>query len=138
LDFKLTPSQEGEAIVLENIQFKQSTAILLKNSWPSLEKLASILVTNPKLNILVEGHTDNVGRKQALLQLSNDRAEAIKDYLVLNHSIASDRILTMGRGDLKPLNRNRTEAEKRANRRVEVSVIENVDNFMSNAATSSR
>lgn len=138
LDFKLVPTSTGQAIVLKKIQFKQSTSILLPASWPTLEKLSQIMLANPHLVILIEGHTDNVGLKEQLLNLSADRAEAIKRYLVVKHGVTADRMMTAGRGDLKPLNRNADEDQRRANRRVEVSIIENPLEFKDEMSASSR
>ncbi|NNE30520.1 MAG: OmpA family protein, partial [Saprospiraceae bacterium] len=138
LDFKMIPSDTEEAFVLENIQFQQSTAILLDSSVPTLERLASIMTANPGLVVLIEGHTDNVGLKSQLLQLSEDRAQSIKNYLSLNHAVAEGRILTMGRGDLKPLNSNETEDLRSMNRRVEVSVLSNDWDIMSTVSDNSQ
>ena len=80
----------------------------------------------PELKIQIEGHTDDQGDFNSLLQLSEDRAVRVKDYLK-KQGVAGDRILTKGYGASRPVNNNRTEEERQQNRRVEVRIIA-VDN----------
>jgi outer membrane protein OmpA-like peptidoglycan-associated protein len=119
LDLKLI--ETGFSFILEAIQFKQSEAVVLQESYPSLDKLYSFLKRNKKIHIQIAGHTDNVGDKKALLWLSEDRADTIKDYLI-EKGIEPSRLQTIGYGGNFPLNNNGTEMLKAKNRRVEIII----------------
>jgi OOP family OmpA-OmpF porin len=108
--------------MLDNIYFERAKPIVLTESYPSIDKLAEVLLTRPKLYIQIVGHTDNVGDKEALRILSEQRAEAIKTLLI-ERGVPSARIDTHGYGDTKPLGPNDTEANKSKNRRVEIKII---------------
>jgi len=78
---------------------------------------------NPRVVIRVEGHTDNRGARWFNKQLSHARAESVKDYLVKKKGIASNRILTVGYGDMRPIADNTTEFGRSLNRRTEVVIV---------------
>jgi len=84
--------------------------------------MTAILNEYPTSKFSIEGHTDNVGKKDKNLQLSKDRAAAVKDYLV-SKGIAADRLTSEGYGDTKPIGSNKTAAGKALNRRVEVKLV---------------
>jgi outer membrane protein OmpA-like peptidoglycan-associated protein len=115
----------GGSIEINNIFFEQSTAKVLKQSNHQLQKLSWLLIQSPNLVIRIEGHTDNVGDRHLLMQLSEDRAKAIKAYLIQRKGISPDRIEVQGYGDTRPLNGNNSESERRQNRRVEIAVVSN-------------
>lgn len=121
IDLYLEPLQEGSKIELRPIFFQQSKAIILEPSYPELQRLADILIENPNMAIRVEGHTDNMGKAEDLLQLSRDRAQAVKDFLV-ERGIHADRIETVGHGAQFPLTENDSDEERSQNRRVEVRI----------------
>jgi OmpA-OmpF porin, OOP family len=126
LDLYINPDElvVGEKIELEKIYFAQSKALVLEKSFPALNQLADILKENKYLRIKISGHTDNQGDEQLLMQLSEDRAKAIKAYLVGKHSIDEARIETVGYGATKAVNDNSTDVLRKENRRVEVEIIE--------------
>ena len=72
--------------------------------------------------IEIQGHTDNVGTEESNLKLSQDRADAVKKYLV-NKGIVSDRITSIGYGQSVPIADNNTEEGKAKNRRTSLKVI---------------
>ena len=80
------------------------------------------LQVNPKVRIEVSGHTDNQGKKQDNLTLSNNRAKAVYEYLVTN-KIVSSRITYKGYAETQPLVDNLTEANRAKNRRTEFKII---------------
>ncbi|GLR18923.1 OmpA family protein [Portibacter lacus] len=116
------PFGKKRKITLRNIYFERSEAEVLPESFVELGKLVQVLKDVPSLYIRVEGHSDNVGDKQLLVELSENRAKAIKNYLV-QKGIKAVRIETVGFGDQFPLNENATENERQRNRRVEIQVI---------------
>ncbi len=74
---------------------------------------------NPGLKIRIEGHTSNVGNADANMTLSENRANAVKDYLV-NKGISADRITVEGFGDTQPISDNKTAAGRKKNTRVDL------------------
>ena len=121
LNFLLDPLQEGAKISLDPIYFEKSKPVILERSYPALERLTQIMDLHPELEIRIEGHTDNVGRPEDLQALSEERAQAVKMYLV-KHGIAKSRIKIIGFGGRFPLNDNSTETLRRQNRRVVVRI----------------
>ena len=123
LDKEIIPGLESnKTIILNNIYFAQSKPEVLEESYPALEKLANVLKTRPHVAIKIEGHTDNVGEKKDLMELSWKRAESIKNFLI-RQGVLAENIYTQGFGDTRPLNNNSTELLRQQNRRVEIRVI---------------
>ena len=117
----LDPLVPNAKIELSPIYFVQSKATIKPESGTALRELLTILRENPNLKIEIGGHTDNQGRKNDLQKLSQQRAEAIREYL-LRYDIAPGRITARGYGDARPTNDNSTDALRAANRRVEVII----------------
>jgi outer membrane protein OmpA-like peptidoglycan-associated protein len=124
LDLLMDPLEVNSKIELLPIFFQQSKSIILEESYGELERLVATMKEIPTLCIRVEGHTDNVGKAEDLLQLSKERAEAIKAFLV-QKNIDKKRIVTVGYGAQYPLNDNSTEELRAQNRRVEFIIIRN-------------
>ena len=120
-DLELEKMALDAKIELGNIYFVQSKAIIKESSFPELERLLDILQKNAKLHILIEGHTDNNGKEQELIKLSEDRALAIQDYLV-KRGIDPIRLKTKGYGASVPLSKSKNETEIAKNRRVEFRI----------------
>ena len=98
--------------------------MVLEKSFPALNQLAEMLKENRYLRIRISGHTDNQGDEKLLLELSDDRAKAIKAYLVGKHKIDENRIETIGYGATRAVNDNSSDALRKQNRRVEVEIID--------------
>lgn len=127
LNLKLTKIEKGEQLELPPVYFEQSTAVVKNESTPVLDELADFLNKNYNVRIMIEGHTDNQGDEAALMKLSEDRAKAIKNYLVGHKRIHPLRIATAGYGASKPFSSNKTEEDRAKNRRVEVYITEVFD-----------
>jgi outer membrane protein OmpA-like peptidoglycan-associated protein len=115
--------EKGKAIVLNNVYFEQSSFIMQKESYPELDKVVSMLKSNPQTKIEIGGHTDNVGDNRLNLALSENRAKVILNYLV-SKGIDEDRLLYKGYGGTKPVAPNDSEDNKKKNRRVEIVGIQ--------------
>ena len=115
-----TPAR-AEPTVLRQVQFEQSSYILLPESVPELTKLIQTLQANPAWRIELIGHTDNVGDPRINQTLSEYRARIVMNYLT-RHGIADDRVSTKGYGGSRPVADNATEAGRAQNRRVEFVV----------------
>jgi outer membrane protein OmpA-like peptidoglycan-associated protein len=121
-DVRLEPIRQGAAIVLNNIFFESAKADLLAVSLTELRRVGRLMSLNPEMKIEVSGHTDDVGRDQDNLLLSQKRANAVRDHLV-KQGIPSARILPKGYGESKPLNDNSDDAKRQLNRRIEFRVL---------------
>ncbi len=121
LDLLLDPLEVNAKIELRPIFFEQSKAVVLEASFGELERLSSILLETPGLHIRIEGHTDNIGKAEDLLRLSEDRAKAIRDFLIMK-GCAGTRIETKGYGAKNPISTNDSEELRAKNRRVEVVI----------------
>jgi len=122
LDFELSPSGTHEIIRLENLIFATGKADISPSSHSELDDLAHTMHDRAAIIVQLEGHTDFAGNFQANLQLSQDRVEAVKKYLV-KKKVKKDRILLKAFGGSQPITRDRSDQGRRMNRRVEVRVI---------------
>jgi len=122
IDLELVKIEEGKKLELPPVYFEQSTATVKSNSFIVLDELGDFMRQHYNVRIRIEGHTDNQGDPDALLRLSEDRAKAIKNYLVGTKRINPIRIATLGFGASKPFSDNDTEADRAKNRRVEVII----------------
>jgi outer membrane protein OmpA-like peptidoglycan-associated protein len=111
--------ETGRAVVHE-IHFGFNSAEILPGSETVLNQIAKVLQENPKLELIIEGHTDNVGGAQFNLELSRKRAEAVKRWLVDKVGISEVRLTTVGYGLSRPIADNSTEEGRAKNRRVEL------------------
>ena len=109
-------------MAFHNLYFQKTTATVLEKSFPALDDLVIALMENPLLKIQIEGHTDNVGNDKDLMELSWQRAEAIKSYLV-DKGVGESRISTLGYGSQRPISDNFSEENRSKNRRVEVRLM---------------
>lgn len=119
----LQPIATGEKIVLKNIFFETGKYNLKKESKIELNKLVAFLETNPNLKIEVSGHTDNVGNATSNLKLSEQRALAVKDFLIEN-GIPASNLQSRGYGATQPIVENNSEENRAKNRRTEFKIVE--------------
>ncbi len=133
LDLSLEPMEKGTKINLKPIYFEQSKATILPTSFSALNELAQFLKKNKNMYITIEGHTDNNGKEDELLSLSEKRAEAIKEYLVYKKRIKPVRLSTAGYGSAKPVNDNSSDEMRAVNRRVEVYIDEVASMFINSS-----
>ena len=122
LNFKLKPIEEGAVVKLNNVLFEVGTTKLLKESFIELDEVVDFLKRNPKVRIELQGHTDNQGSALNDLELSQQRVDKIKNYLV-SQGIRSNRVSGKGFGNTRPIASNNTEEERKLNRRVEFVIV---------------
>ena len=119
-----TPTAEEAQIIktaLSNLEFESAKSTIKSSSFTYLDGLAELLKKHPEWSVKLSGHTDNTGNASKNLQLSKDRAAAVKNYLV-SKGADSANIETEGYGQTKPIASNNTAAGKAKNRRVEVNL----------------
>jgi len=113
----------GTIISMSDILFESGKATLTANLKENLAKIAGILIVYKEPNIIVEGHTDNVGQKDYNQKLSEDRAHAVRNYLI-DQGVAETRLTAVGHGLDKPIADNATKEGKAKNRRVDLVIEE--------------
>lgn len=123
VQIELPRIETGSTFRLEAIQFETGKADLRKAYQAGCERMAQWMKTNPGVQVMVVGHTDNVGSAEGNLTLSHERAESVKAHLV-GRGVASGRIQVEGRGDAEPVGSNDTEEGRAANRRVVVQILD--------------
>jgi outer membrane protein OmpA-like peptidoglycan-associated protein len=107
----------------QQIRFKPTRSVLLPESHEVLRQVAQALKDAPRVSVRIEGHTDNVGKRQGNIALSQARAEAVKQFLV-KQGIEAGRLTALGYGPTRPIASNATRAGKTLNRRVEFRIAE--------------
>lgn len=106
------------ALAAKGINFETNKDAIVAASFKSLDDLAKLLNSEPKANVEIQGHTDNVGDATANKELSQKRAEAVKRYLI-NAGVAESRMTSVGYGSEMPIADNSTPKGKEKNRRVD-------------------
>jgi outer membrane protein OmpA-like peptidoglycan-associated protein len=117
--------EKGKKVVLENLLFEKGKAIIRPESHELLDKIKSLMLENLKMEILLEGHTDNQGDMLLNIKLAEDRVVAVKTYLTLDKKVDGSRITFKSWGPYKPLLTNSSEEAMQKNRRVEITVLKN-------------
>ena len=101
------------------VLFDSGKATIQPESSKCLDEVAALLKKNAGWKMQIEGHTDNVGGKEANTKLSQARADAVRGWLV-THGVAAPRLTAKGFGDSKPKVENATEEGRSKNRRVDL------------------
>lgn len=122
-ELKTRETERGLVITLGDVLFATGKSDLKPGSRRALDQLVRALRHDRESALVVEGHTDSVGKRNYNLALSNRRAETVRRYLV-RQGIPSSRIATRGLGPDFPVATNRTESGRQQNRRVEL-IVEN-------------
>ena len=120
--FSSTLINEG-AIVLDDLTYRSGSSTLGDGPFNSLLELAKFLKSTPTASIILVGHSDSTGELSQNIELSKNRAQAVADRLIKNHSIEQSRISAQGIGFLSPKTNNSTEKSRKKNRRVEAVLI---------------
>lgn len=114
----------GKVMNLDNLIFQLGKARIEPESYQELDQVVSMLTTYPRMVIQLEGHTDTKGDPKLNMKLSQDRVDAVKDYLV-SKGVNKGKVKTKAFGGTQPLSRADTEEAHKMNRRVQVRILEN-------------
>jgi outer membrane protein OmpA-like peptidoglycan-associated protein len=106
---------------LTGVQFETGKSVIKASSFAILNNVVKILQENPSYKLYISGHTDNAGKAESNLKLSQDRAAAVEKYLE-SKGINTNRVRSEGFGDTKPAYDNATKEGRDKNRRVEFKV----------------
>jgi outer membrane protein OmpA-like peptidoglycan-associated protein len=121
-NLKAQQTDRGMVLTVGDVLFAPGKAEVGPGAQRSIDKLADFLKAYPKRNVLIEGHSDNVGDAGFNIKLSQQRADAVRDQLV-TRGVAPQRIRTKGYGPKFPVVENDSAAGRQQNRRVEVLVL---------------
>jgi outer membrane protein OmpA-like peptidoglycan-associated protein len=114
--------EPGKEFTLNDVKFDLAKATLRPESNAQLQDLLEYLQWKTDLKIEVAGHTDNIGKPEDNLKLSQLRAEAVKAWLV-KKGIDPSRLVAKGYGDTQPIADNGTPEGRQKNRRTEVHIL---------------
>jgi outer membrane protein OmpA-like peptidoglycan-associated protein len=121
-DVSISNVIDGIIVNLGNILFDFNKYNLKKEYEKKLDALAEVLRKYPSIDIIISGHTDNIGTEKYNQALSENRAKTVAEYL-MKKGVAQSRISYIGFGSRFPVADNSTEEGRQKNRRVEVKLI---------------
>jgi OmpA-OmpF porin, OOP family len=116
---KIDPPKD---FVLDNVYFDTGKSSLKQTSFKALNDLVEVLKLKNTMVIEIQGHTDDVGKPEDNMKLSQDRADEVRKYLV-SKGIEASRVTAKGFGQTLPVADNSTDAGKAKNRRTSLKVI---------------
>ena len=122
LDVKLKELKEDTKLTLNNITFESNSADLNESSYIELDRVVKLMNDNPGIKIEISAHTDNVGSNSYNMRLSDRRAQSVVQYLK-DANISTERLISKGYGESRPLVPNDTDEHKAMNRRVELKIL---------------
>ncbi len=109
--------------IRQKVHFATGRYRILRSSYRLLNQVAQVLKDFPKMKISIDGHTDSRGSDAMNQRLSENRANAVRDYLI-GRGTDTERLRGVGYGETKPIDSNRTRRGRAANRRVEFNILE--------------
>lgn len=120
--------REGNDIYirLKGLNFAVGKAVIEPANFGLLTKVQNAIKEFPGSSIVVEGHTDSYGSDEKNLELSQERASAVKQYIIANMSMDEKKIMAMGYGETKPIANNETKEGRTKNRRIDL-IIKNAE-----------
>jgi outer membrane protein OmpA-like peptidoglycan-associated protein len=114
--------EPAKSYTFHHLEFDVAKATVKKESYRELDQLVEFMQRKTAATIEIAGHTDNVGNDEDNKKLSQQRADAVKNYL-LQKGIAASRIKIFGMGSLQPIADNSSEAGRQKNRRTELKIM---------------
>jgi outer membrane protein OmpA-like peptidoglycan-associated protein len=109
-------------IRLKGIQFPVGKSVILPKNYTLLSKVQRAIRTMGDVDVVIEGHTDSTGSSELNEHLSEQRADAVRQYLVANETLSYDKIIAVGYGPIRPIAPNKTAAGRALNRRIDLII----------------
>ena len=120
-DLKAKETNRGLVLTLGDVLFDVNQATLTPGAMNNLSTLVTFLKAHPERHVTIEGYTDSTGSEAYNLELSQRRAEAVRNFLIQS-GIGASRLTATGYGEASPIAPNTTAAGRLQNRRVEVVI----------------
>lgn len=115
--------KENQLIIrLKAMKFPVGKSVILPSNYPLLSKVQRAVRTFGEVDVVIEGHTDSTGSSEINELLSEQRADAVREYLVANETLPYDKIIAVGYGSTRPLASNKTEKGRAINRRIDMII----------------
>jgi len=121
-NFTVNETEQGIRLVLKNILFDFDSYTLKDEAKQTLDAIYEILKDHPDREVQISGHTDNIGKEDYNLELSEQRAKVVAEYL-LQKGLKEDQISYKGYGSSKPIVPNDSAENRAKNRRVEILIL---------------
>ena len=119
--------KKKEITLRRQVSFATGSDEILPNSEPILLEVADALLRNPGLELVeIQGHTDNSGARELNMRLSQQRAEAVRRWLI-QHGVEPTRLMARGYGPSRPIVPNITQQNRARNRRVQFRIVRRVE-----------
>ncbi len=116
-----TETPRGLVVNMQDVLFDTGKYTLKPQAQLALARISGIIVSHPGLNLQVEGYTDSTGTMELNQRLSEQRANAVRDFL-LNQGVNTNNMTALGYGENYPVASNDTAAGRKLNRRVELVI----------------
>jgi outer membrane protein OmpA-like peptidoglycan-associated protein len=115
---------DGDNLVIRlyGLNFQSGKSVILSEYFSLLRKVQEAIKEFPESHILLEGHTDSRGNPSTNKRLSEERAKAVREYIIANMEISREQITAIGYGDTKPVASNKTAEGRELNRRIDVVI----------------
>ena len=115
--------RENQLIIrLKAMNFPVGQAVIMPENYALLGKVQRAIRAFGEPDVIIGGHTDSTGPEPLNEHLSQERAEAVRQYLVANRTLPYDKIIAVGYGSMRPLATNTTEEGRATNRRIDVTI----------------
>lgn len=118
-----TPHIDLKKWEFASVEFSENSAEIKLTMMKDLNKVVEFLLDHPDFNLKISGHTDSQGDASSNMKLSQRRAESIKNYIIKKGNMENNRIEAQGYGSTMPIVEEKTEADKKINRRVEFEIF---------------
>ncbi len=122
MEMHRTTESISSKLKFTTIEFENGKADLLPEMYADMDKVANFLIDNPDFKVRISGHTDSDGSATLNQQLSQARADAIREYIIHLAGVEEDRVEAIGYGSSKPIVEEKTDEDKKLNRRVEFEI----------------
>lgn len=123
MDFRKVTEPIASRMKFESIEFDVGQANLKPEMYGDLNKIVNFMYDNLDFYLKISGHTDSFGAAATNLRLSKERAQTIRDYIVIFGGVEEERVTSEGYGSTRPLVEEITEEDKKLNRRVEFEIF---------------
>ncbi len=123
VELKLQPLIKDANLTLKEIYFESNSTKLFESSFEELDRVSKLMKVYPSMKIEISAHTDDLGSDAYNIELSNERAKSVVDY-ISQGDINTERLIWKGYGESKPVFPNDSEENRSKNRRVELKILD--------------